>query len=108
MASAGEVNLIFLVKFKDHITEEDIKDFTLAYEKLVQLVEPMLRVQYGKDLGSANFQQGFTHVYEPTFTSAEGVAEFLVHPAHAEFLEKQGGPKLKDFIVVDYKPIISP
>lgn len=47
--------------------------------------------------------QGFTHVFESTFESVEGIAEYVAHPAHVEFAN-EFLPALEKVIVFDYKP----
>lgn len=57
----------------------------------------------GKDVSIENLHQGFTHVFESSFESTEGIATYISHPAHVEFatvfLEQ-----LDKVIVIDYKP----
>ena len=47
--------------------------------------------------------QGFTHVFESTFESVEGMAEYVSHPAHVEAANRFL-PHLEKVIVLDYKP----
>jgi len=47
--------------------------------------------------------QGFTHVFESTFESTEGIAEYIAHPAHVDFAN-QLLPFVEKAIVIDYKP----
>lgn len=54
-------------------------------------------------MSKENLHQGFTHVFESTFDSTEGVAEYVAHPDHVEFSNILL-PKLEKVIVVDYKP----
>ncbi|CBI22834.3 unnamed protein product, partial [Vitis vinifera] len=58
----------------------------------------------GKDVSIENMHQGFTHVFESTFESVEGIAEYVSHPAHVEFANLFL-PHLEKVIVFDYKPI---
>lgn len=57
----------------------------------------------GKDVSVENLHQGFTHVFESTFESLEGVAEYIVHPAHVDFANLFL-PNLDKVVVIDYKP----
>lgn len=50
-----------------------------------------------------NLHQGFTHVFESTFDSLEGVAEYIAHPVHVEYANTLL-PQLEKFLIVDYKP----
>ncbi|RVX21863.1 Stress-response A/B barrel domain-containing protein HS1 [Vitis vinifera] len=57
----------------------------------------------GKDVSIENMHQGFTHVFESTFESVEGMAEYVSHPAHVEAANRFL-PHLEKVIVLDYKP----
>ncbi|KAI6685129.1 hypothetical protein NL676_031042 [Syzygium grande] len=58
----------------------------------------------GTNLVIKNLDEGFTHVFDLTFDSAEGLTEFMDDPVHAEF-SNQYRPYLDKFIVVDYELI---
>ncbi|WJZ86737.1 hypothetical protein VitviT2T_006170 [Vitis vinifera] len=60
--------------------------------------------KWGKDVSIENMHQGFTHVFESTFESVEGIAEYVSHPAHVEF-SNLFLLHLEKVIVFDYKPI---
>ncbi|KAF6137719.1 hypothetical protein GIB67_032608 [Kingdonia uniflora] len=57
----------------------------------------------GKDVSMENLHLGFTHVFESTFESIEGVAEYVAHPAHVEF-SNEFLSALEKVMVIDYKP----
>lgn len=94
---------ILLAKFKDGIPPEQIDQLIKQYANLVNLVEPMKAFQWGKDVSIENLHQGFTHVFESTFDSLEGVAEYIAHPVHVEYANTLL-PQLEKFLIVDYKP----
>lgn len=50
-----------------------------------------------------NLHRGFTHVFESTFESTEGIAEYIAHPAHVDFANIFI-PALEKVVVIDYKP----
>ena len=52
-----------------------------------------------------NLNQGLTHVFESSFETVEGVAEYTAHPAHAEFANKLI-PACEKLVLIDYKPAI--
>ncbi|TMW97546.1 hypothetical protein EJD97_005335 [Solanum chilense] len=99
----GVVKHIFLAKFKDGIPPEQIDQLIKQYANLVNLVEPMKAFQWGKDVSIENLHQGFTHVFESTFDSLEGVAEYIAHPVHVEYANTLL-PLLEKFLIIDYKP----
>ncbi|KAK3407345.1 hypothetical protein EUGRSUZ_K03417 [Eucalyptus grandis] len=45
----------------------------------------------------------FTHVFELMFEDAEGIAAYMVHPAHLEFHERSW-PHVEKIVVINYKP----
>lgn len=57
----------------------------------------------GKDVSMENMQQGYTHIFESTFESTEGIAEYVAHPAHVDYANRFL-PQLDKVIIIDYKP----
>ncbi|KAI5650971.1 hypothetical protein M9H77_36976 [Catharanthus roseus] len=98
-----EVKHILLAKFKDGVSEEQIELLIKEYANLVNLIEPMKSFQWGKDVSIENLHQGFTHIFESTFENTEGIAEYISHPAHAEYANRFLA-QLDKVLVVDYKP----
>ncbi|GMY27985.1 stress-response A/B barrel domain-containing protein HS1-like [Fagus crenata] len=103
----GLVKHMLLVKFKDGVSENQIDELTKGYANLVNLIETMKSLHWGKDVSIENLHQGFTHVFESTFESTEGIAEYIAHPAHVEFANLFLS-NLEKVIVIDYKPSTIP
>ncbi|XP_065865376.1 stress-response A/B barrel domain-containing protein HS1-like [Euphorbia lathyris] len=101
----GVVKHVLIAKFKEEIPPDQVEKLIKGYANLVTLIEPMKDFHWGTDVSSENLHQGFTHVFESTFESTEGVAEYLGHPAHVEFANLFI-PSLEKVIVIDYKPTI--
>ncbi|KAL6292913.1 stress-response A/B barrel domain-containing protein HS1 [Prunus yedoensis var. nudiflora] len=101
--SKGVVKHVLLTKFKEGISENQIEELTKGYAKLVDLIEPMKSFHWGKDVSIENLHQGFTHIFESTFESMEGVAEYVAHPAHVDFANLFLS-HVEKVIVFDYKP----
>ncbi|XP_059462016.1 stress-response A/B barrel domain-containing protein HS1-like [Corylus avellana] len=101
----GVVKHVLLAKFKDGIPPDQIEQLIKGYANLVNLIEPMKSFHWGKDVSIENLHQGFTHFFESTFESAEGVAEYIAHPAHVEFANLFLA-NLEKVLVFDYKPTI--
>ncbi|XP_050211857.1 stress-response A/B barrel domain-containing protein HS1-like [Mercurialis annua] len=99
----GIVKHILIAKFKDEISGDQIEQLIKDYANLVNLIEPMKAFHWGTDVSSENMHQGFTHVFESTFESTEGIAEYVAHPAHLEYANIFL-PTLDKVIVIDYKP----
>ena len=97
------VKHVLLAKFKDDVPAEKVDELIKGYANLVPLIEPMKAFHWGTDVKIKNMHQGFTHVFESTFESVEGIAEYIVHPAHVEF-SNVFLPALDKVIIVDYKP----
>ena len=57
----------------------------------------------GKDVSIEYLHQGFTYIFESTFKSTEGVAEYIAHPAHLDFANLFLS-HLEKVLVFDYKP----
>ncbi|KAH9683998.1 Stress-response A/B barrel domain-containing protein HS1 [Citrus sinensis] len=81
----GVVKHVLLAKFKEGTAQDQIDQLIKDYANLVNLIEPMKSFQWGKNVSIENLHQGFTHIFESTFESTEGVAEYVAHPAHVEY-----------------------
>ncbi|KAL1539153.1 Stress-response A/B barrel domain-containing protein hs1 [Salvia divinorum] len=101
--SKGEVKHILLVKFKDGLSEQQIYEYIKEYANLVNLVPSMKAFRWGKDVSIENMHQGFTHIFESTFESTQGIAEYVSHPDHVVFANKLL-PLFEKAIVVDFEP----
>ncbi|KAK1591950.1 hypothetical protein Q3G72_016507 [Acer saccharum] len=113
----GVVKHVVLGKFKEETTSDRIDELIKAYANLVTLIEPMKSFHCltffififitccnkGKDVSIENLHQGFTHIFESTFESTEGVAEYVAHPAHVEFANLFLS-HLDQVLIFDYKP----
>ncbi|CAN6469815.1 unnamed protein product [Victoria cruziana] len=95
---------VLLAKFKDEIPQQRIEQLIRDYAALVPLIPSMKAFHWGRDVSIENVHQGFTHIFESTFESTEGIAEYVSHPVHVDFA-KEFVPALEKFIVVDYKPV---
>ncbi|KAJ3681326.1 hypothetical protein LUZ60_015815 [Juncus effusus] len=97
------VKHLLLAKFKEDVTEEKIQELIKGYANLVSLVPTMKAFHWGTDVSIENLHQGFTHVFESTFDSTEGIAEYVAHPAHVQFADIFL-PSLDKVLVIDYSP----
>ncbi|XP_039127722.1 stress-response A/B barrel domain-containing protein HS1 [Dioscorea cayenensis subsp. rotundata] len=99
----GVVKHVLLAKFKDEVSAEHVEELIKGYANLVSIIEPMKAFHWGRDVSIEGLHQGFTHVFESSFESTEGIAEYVVHPAHVQFAN-EFLKALDKYIVVDYKP----
>jgi len=104
-AEGGVVKHVLLAKFRDDVGPERVEELIKGYAGLVPIIEPMKAFHWGKDVSMENMHQGFTHVFESTFESVEGIAEYVTHPAHVEFANDFLAA-LEKVIVIDYKPTV--
>ncbi|KAL7123726.1 hypothetical protein ABFS83_14G001900 [Erythranthe nasuta] len=99
----GGVKHILLAKFKQGISEDQIDEYIKQYANLVNLVPSMKSFSWGKDVSVENLNDGFTHVFESTFESTQGIAEYISHPDHVQYANTLL-PQLEKVLVVDYNP----
>ncbi|XP_006644230.1 stress-response A/B barrel domain-containing protein HS1 [Oryza brachyantha] len=99
----GVVKHILLARFKEEVTPERLDQLIRGYAGLVSLVPSMKAFHWGTDVSIENMHQGFTHVFESTFESTEGIKEYIEHPAHVEFAN-EFLPALEKTLIIDYKP----
>ncbi|KAF2297607.1 hypothetical protein GH714_000167 [Hevea brasiliensis] len=98
------VKHILLAKFKGGIPSDQNEKIIKGYANFaIYLIEPMKAFHWGTNVSIENLHQGFTHVFESTFESTEGVAEYVSHPAHVEFANLFLAA-VEKVIVIDYKP----
>lgn len=103
MAGGGVVKHILLASFKEEVTQERLDELIRGYAALVGVVPSMKAFHWGTDVSIENMHQGFTHVFESTFESTEGIKEYIEHPAHVEFASVFL-PVLEKVLIIDYKP----
>jgi stress responsive alpha/beta barrel protein len=102
---AGTVRHVVVFKYKPGATEAQIKEVTDAFVALKTKIPNIVSIEHGVNDSPEKRNQGFTHVYQVTFTNAAARDAYLPHPAHKAFgalLGKLG--VLEDVFVVDYTP----
>ena len=99
----GVVKHLVIVQFKEDVTPERLDGLIRGYAGLVDKVPSMKAFHWGTDVSIENMHQGFTHVFESTFESTEGVKEYVYHPAHVEFATDFLGSTEK-VLIIDFKP----
>ena len=104
-APAGTVRHIVVFKYKPGATEEQIGQVTDAFVALKTKIPNIVSIEHGVNNSPEKRNQGFTHVYQVTFTDAAARDAYLPHPAHKAFGELLGKlGVLEDVFVVDYAP----
>jgi len=96
---------IVVFKFKAGATDAQIREVTDAFVALKTKIPGIVSLEHGVNNSPEKRNQGFTHVYQVTFTSAAARDAYLPHPAHKPFGELLGKlGVLEDVFVVDYTP----
>jgi hypothetical protein len=102
---AGAVRHVVVFRFKPDASPEKIRQITEAFAALKDQIPGVLTFEHGVNNSPEKLNQGFTHVYQLTFTSAAARDAYLVHPAHKAFGSLLGGLGVFDAaFVVDYAP----
>jgi hypothetical protein len=103
--SPETVRHIVVFKYKPGATEAQIKEVTDAFVALKTKIPNIVSIEHGVNNSPEKRNQGFTHVYQVTFTNAAARDAYLPHPAHKAFGELLGKlGVLEDVFVVDYTP----
>ena len=104
-ASPATVRHIVVFKYKPGATEAQIKQVTDAFVALKTKIPGIVSLEHGVNNSPEKHNQGFTHVYQVTFTNAAARDAYLPHPAHKAFGALLGTlGVLEDVFVVDYTP----
>jgi hypothetical protein len=99
------VRHIVVFKYKAGASEEQIRQVTDAFAALRTKIPGIVSLEHGVNNSPEKLNQGFTHVYQVTFTSAAARDAYLPHPAHKAFGELLGRlGVLESVFVVDYVP----
>jgi hypothetical protein len=92
---------VVLFKFKDGVTEAQIREVTDAFAALPKRIDTIKGFEWGTDVSVEKKADGFTHCFVVTFQAAADRDAYIPHAAHQEFV-KLVGPRLEKVLVVDY------
>jgi hypothetical protein len=102
---AAAVRHVVVFRYKPDASPEKIRQITEAFAALKNQIPGILAFEHGVNNSPEKLNQGFTHVYQVTFTNAAARDVYLVHPAHKAFGTLLGGSGVFDAaFVVDYIP----
>lgn len=102
---AGAVRHVVVFRYKPDANPEKIRQITEAFAALKDQIPGVLAFEHGVNNSPEKLNQGYTHVYQLTFTNAAARDAYLVHPAHKAFGTLLGGSGVFDgAFVVDYAP----
>lgn len=92
---------VVLFKYKDQSTAADVKKIEQAFRELPAKINLIKDFEFGVNNSPENLNQGLTHCYFLSFSSAKDRDAYLVHPAHKAFTDI-AGPHIDKVTVVDY------
>ncbi|HWA34409.1 MAG TPA: Dabb family protein [Cyclobacteriaceae bacterium] len=99
--NSGSLRHVVLFKFKDDAKAADVKKVEEAFRALSGKIKLIKDFEWGTNVSPENLNQGLTHCFFVTFKSDKDRDDYLVHPAHKEFVEILK-PVLDKATVVDY------
>jgi hypothetical protein len=104
-APAGAVRHVVVFRFKPDASPEKIRQVTESITALKEKIPGILALEHGVNNSPEKLNQGFTHVFQLTFTNAAARDTYLPHPAHKAFGTLLGSLGILDAVfVVDYTP----
>ncbi|KAI4368720.1 hypothetical protein MLD38_017245 [Melastoma candidum] len=99
----GEVKHLAIVKFKEGV---DVEEMIKGMEKMVSQIDAVESFVWGQDVeGPDMLTQGFTHMFEMTFASKDGLTSFLSNPIHVEF-SSAFSTAFEKIILLDFPAVI--
>lgn len=102
---AGAVRHVVVFRYKPDASPEKIRQITEAFAALKDQIPGVLTFEHGVNNSPEKLNQGYTHVYQLTFTNAAARDAYLIHPAHKAFGALLGSLGVFDgAFVVDYAP----
>lgn len=105
-APAGAVRHVVVFRYKPDASAEKIQQVTDALMALKEKIPGILAMEHGVNNSPEKLDQGFTHVFQVTFTNAAARDAYLPHPAHKAFGALLGSLGILDGVfVVDYAPM---
>jgi hypothetical protein len=88
-------------QFKEGTSDEKKDELVAAFLDLKNEIEEILDLEWGATENIEPLNDGFTHSFLVTFQDKAGLATYLPHPAHEEFVKKLK-PHLEKVYVFDY------
>ena len=92
---------VVLYKFKAEMTAQQIQEVVDAFSGLPGKIDTIVGFERGKNVSEENKSEGFTHAFVVTFRDQSGLAKYLKHPAHDDYV-KVVKDRREKVIVFDY------
>ena len=98
---------VVLFSFKTTTDRAEVAEIEAAFTHLPEQIDLIRAYEWGTNVSPEGIDQGFTHCFLLTFTSAADRDAYLVHPAHQAFVASLQ-PVLEQALVIDYWAATSP
>lgn len=92
---------VVMYKFRDDCTAEQIQQVVDAFSGLPKKVDAIIGFERGTNVSEEGKSEGLTHCFVVTFKGKAGLAAYLKHPAHDEYV-KVVKDKREKVVVFDY------
>lgn len=90
-----------LYKFNDGLEPAKIQQVIDAFAGLPKRIDTILGFEHGTNVSQEGKSEGFTHCFVVTFRDEKGLATYLDHPAHQEYVQVVRDKREK-VVVFDY------
>lgn len=92
---------VVMFKFKDNASAADVKKIEEAFRALPSKISLIKDFEWGVNNSPEKLNQGLTHCFFLSFSSAKDRDAYLIHPDHKAFTVI-AGPVIDKVTVVDY------
>jgi hypothetical protein len=92
---------LVLYKFKPEVPPEGVQAVVDAFSKLPTQIPGIVGFQHGPNMSQEGKSDGLTYAFEVTFRDQAALDAYLVHPAHAAYVNVVKDRREK-VVVVDY------
>lgn len=91
-----------LYKFKDGLEPAKIQEVVDAFAELPNKIDTIIGFEHGTNISKEGKSEGFTHCFIVTFRDEKGLATYLDHPAHQDYVQVVRDKRDK-VVVFDYR-----
>ena len=99
--AAKKLRHVVMYKFKDDLKPGEVQQVVDAFAGLPRKIDTIIGFEHGTNVSAEGKSEGFTHVFVVTFRDEKGRDAYLVHPAHADYVNVVKGRR-EELGVFDY------
>lgn len=92
---------IVMYQFKSEVTPAQLQEVIDAFAGLPKKINTIVGFEHGPNVSKEGKSEGFTHVFVVTFKNEKDLADYIAHPAHADYVKVVQGRREK-VVVFDY------